>query len=187
MTITAGKIDHEYRYPYGDTTSYEEVSWLLETCDDIEDWGCGRGFLRNYVPDDAYLGVDIGVDSVPQDNPFADVTIDLRSYRSSADGVFMRHVLEHNHDWEEILVNALSTARKRMLLIIFTPWSETGAHEVIALHGPPEYPFYDPPVPNIAFDKDLVVGKLFDGRVEVDELATGTQYGVEHVIRVDRC
>src|ERR1700722_11100627 len=87
--------------PYGDVRSYEVGAAFLADCELVEDWGCGKGGMRQYVAPDSYRGID------GSRTPFADVIADLREYRSDVDGVFVRHVLEHNYDWRTILSNVL--------------------------------------------------------------------------------
>ena len=55
----------------------------------------------------------VGLDGT---SPFADRVVDLRAHRSSADCIFMRHVLEHNVEWRKILHGAVNSFRKRMVL-----------------------------------------------------------------------
>lgn len=188
--IKVGIIDHDYRYPYGEIDTYVAGAQWLAGCSQVEDWGCGRGYFKVAWEDHVagpgrYIGIDVGVDSVPTHNPFADVTADLTTYRSETPGLFMRHVLEHNYEWRDILGNAVASFTDRMFLAIFTPWSTTpGVEEVLTTHGPPEYPFYDPPQPNLAFDPPQIE-RFFDGMTWTREtLFTGTQYGLEHVFRV---
>jgi hypothetical protein len=101
--------------PYGDTRSYEVGAAFLSDCRSIEDWGCGKGWLRRYVSADRYRGID------GSDTPFADTIADLCGYRSRVDGVFLRHVLEHNYEWRAILSNALASAARRCVIVLFTP------------------------------------------------------------------
>ncbi len=102
-------------------TTYEPgLNWLLETCESIEDWGCGMAWARRYVPQGRYKGID----GSPAAGPFADVICDLRDHVTSVDGIFMRHVLEHNRDWDVILANAMRSFRKRFVLVTFTPFAE---------------------------------------------------------------
>ena len=123
-------------WAYGDPTSYEIGAAWLAGCTLIEDWGCGAGWLRTLLPPDRYRGLD-GTAS-----PGCDAVVDLVTYRSHVPGVFMRHVLEHNHEWARILDNALASFTDRMVLILFTPGR--AVTEVIACH--PEVG-----VPDIAF------------------------------------
>jgi hypothetical protein len=50
-----------------------------------------------------------------------DVIADLTAYQSSTEGVFVRHVLEHNHDWAAILDRAVSSCTRRFALVLFVP------------------------------------------------------------------
>jgi hypothetical protein len=44
---------------------------------------------------------------------------------SHAEGVFLRHVLEHNADgWRDILLNALRSFSRRMVLVVYTPFGD---------------------------------------------------------------
>lgn len=96
---------------YGARESYEIGLKWLEPCAVIEDWGAGSKFAKTLRPQ-GYVSVDC------ED---ADVCTDLNVYRSSPDGIFMRHVLEHNIDWRVVLDNALQSFRRRMALIMFLP------------------------------------------------------------------
>lgn len=104
--------------PYGEVRSYQVGADFLSDCATVEDWGCGLGWMRTYVPVSAYRGVDGSM------SRFSDETVDLSVYRSDVEGVFMRHVLEHNYDWRTILRNALDSARRRCVIILFTPLTD---------------------------------------------------------------
>ena len=111
-------------WPYGDTMSYEiGAAWLAE-CAMVEDWGCGACWLRTLLPSARYRGLDRTA------SPFCDAVVDLVAYRSRVPGVFMRHVLEHNDAWAQILDNAVASFTERMVLILFTP--ERSVTETIA-------------------------------------------------------
>ena len=105
---------------FNEKTYEPGLSWLLETCETVEDWGCGMAWGRRYVPEGRYKGVD----GSPAAGPFADVICDLRDWVTSVDGIFMRHVLEHNTDYGVILANAVRSFRKRLVVVGFTPWSD---------------------------------------------------------------
>lgn len=102
-----GRWDHIYEgvdapIPYGDTTTYKIGADFLRGCTTIEDWGCGAGWFRTCISaDSTYIGVDGSV------SRFADRVADLENYQSRTDGLFMRHVLEHNYAWRKVLVNAV--------------------------------------------------------------------------------
>lgn len=105
--------------PYGDTESYKIGAEFLSDCSKVEDWGCGKGWFRLYLKSSSeYVGLDGTF------NKFVDRHVDLEKYTSNTDGIFLRHVLEHNYNWKPILENALKSFKKRMVLVIFTPWSD---------------------------------------------------------------
>jgi hypothetical protein len=101
--------------PYGRSEAYELGAQWLAPCSLVEDWGCGLGWMRNLIPAGRYRGID-GTASM-----FCDEVVDLVTYRSTVEGIFMRAVLEHNYDWDIILANALASFTKRMVLAMFTP------------------------------------------------------------------
>jgi hypothetical protein len=172
----AGKWESWYagvhdRRPYGDTITYEVGAAFLSDCATVEDWGCGAGWMRQFVPAARYVGVD-GTHSA-----FVDRVSDLETYTSDVDGIFMRHVLEHNYGWQAILKNALSSFRRRFVLVTFTPHGET-THEITFLS--------DPGVPDISFAKNDLT-RHFDGLAWREETYwTDTQYGTETVFFVER-
>ena len=104
------------RTSYGDSTSYQKGAEFLKGLA-VEDWGCGMGWMRNFV-DGPYVGID------GSKSKFSDKVEDLTKYTSKTEGLFIRHVLEHDWRWEEILHNALSSFTKRMVLVFFTPYAD---------------------------------------------------------------
>lgn len=172
-----GKWDGWYRsldspWPYGDTESYRIGAEYLADCDVVEDWGCGAGWFTRFRTH-GYVGVD------GSQSPFATRVVDLEEYTSSADGIFMRHVLEHNYQWSRILRNAVSSFRKRLVLAIFTPWSDRETRQIA---------FVDRVgVPDISFRKGDIEEILGDVHWELIELISPkTLYGQEHVFLVSR-
>jgi hypothetical protein len=157
--------------PYGDDRTYRLGARLLASCALVEDWGCGSGWLRRHVPPGRYRGVD------GSPSRFADVVADLREYTSDVDGVFMRHVLEHNVDWARILANAVASFRKRLVLVLFTPMVET-THVVSFC---PEIQ-----VPDIAFSETDLVRAFCGLEWKRRELTTRTHFGVETMYVVTR-
>src|SRR5215469_4856927 len=104
---------------YGDDTTYQIAADFRRDCRTIEDWGCGLGWFRSFLPADCeYFGVD------GSHSPFADRIADLETYRTTCEGLLLRHVLEHNHNWRVILDNALASFSRRLALILFTPLAE---------------------------------------------------------------
>ena len=105
------KWKHQKRY--GQEPSYIKGMAWLDVCAKVEDWGCAKAYAKRYCEAEY-----VGVDGTPG---AADVVADLSTYRSKTPGLFMRHVLEHNYDWEQILQNALSSFTQRMSLIFYRP------------------------------------------------------------------
>lgn len=165
-------------FSYGDgqqpmfgTETYEKpLAWLTETCETIEDWGCGMAWARQFVPG-KYRGIDTSMAA----SQFADVICDLRDWKSEPDGIFMRHVLEHNLDWPDILKNAVSSFRKRFALVLFTPFSETHTKELwpAGLH-------------DISFRKEEITDHFRRFSYTEEHLETATMYGGEHIFYVER-
>lgn len=83
----------------------------------VEDWGCGLGWFKTF-----HDGLCIGIDGTPSVG--ADIVEDLATRETSTPGLFMRHVLEHNENWEEILSNAVASFTKRLVLVLYTPLQE---------------------------------------------------------------
>jgi hypothetical protein len=124
--------------------------------------------MRQYVRCD-YRGID-GTAS-----PFADVVVDLCRYRSDSDGVFLRHVLEHNREWRSILKNALDSARRRCAIVLFTPLAaeetELGWTDAIG-------------VPDLALPRQEFEGALSECSWTAQTRATDTQYGEETIVLI---
>jgi hypothetical protein len=164
--------DLEEPWPYGETTSYKIGASWLASCALTEDWGCGAGWLRTLIPPEQYRGIDGSA------SPVCDEMVDLVSYRSSVPGIFMRHVLEHNYQWDRILENALASFRERMVLILFTP--ERSMTEEIGWT-----PGLD--VPDIAFRFDDIIDRLpADVTYTVRRIPSATQYGCETIFLLER-
>lgn len=157
--------------PYGLSDTYHiGAQWLAE-CTHIEDWGCGRGYMRTLIPPERYTGVD-------GSGTMADIHADLRTYRSNTPGLFMRHVLEHNHDWRDVLANAIGSFTERMVLVLFTPLQDEtaviGMEETLG-------------VPDIAFAMSDLEPFFAGLNWTVETLVSeGTQYGVETVFLIGR-
>lgn len=160
--------------PYGESSTYDIGAEFLQDCETVEDWGCGLGWFRTKRWD-GYTGVD------GSHTPHANVYADLREYRSDVPGIFMRHVLEHNHEWAQILDNAIASFRERMVLILFTPLADE-THVIGSTNiGGIEIPDYSFALNDI-WDRfpDNVVFRDFE--VSSPE----TQYGVEHVFLLEK-
>lgn len=160
--------DLEEPQSYGSTETYQIGADFLADCDTVEDWGCGKGFMRTLIDPVRYRGID------GSQTPFADEVADLVGYRSSVDGVFMRHVLEHDWRWAQILSNAVESAQRKLVLVLFTPIADT-THEISWND--------DPGVPDISFSIDDLEAHILDKfDLEYRQLKTATQYGEETVL-----
>jgi hypothetical protein len=120
-----GKWDRWYRLLavsgrqlYGDATTYYMAAAFLSDCPQVEDWGCGAGGFAGLCKTRC-----VGIDA--SRTPFADRIADLAGYRSDVDGILLRHVLEHNYAWSAILGNAVASFRRKLCLVLFTPFAET--------------------------------------------------------------
>ncbi|MPY89661.1 MAG: hypothetical protein GEU99_17285 [Luteitalea sp.] len=159
--------------PYGDTTSYTIGPAWLAHCALVEDWGCGRGWLRTLIPPNRYRGID-GTAS-----PFCDEVVDLVEYRSTSPGIFMRHVLEHNYEWARVLDNAVASFTERMVLVLFTPEVEATQQIACSLVGAG--------VPDIAFRLTDITDRFPAGLAySVQRIHSATQYGCETILLLDR-
>jgi hypothetical protein len=177
-TSNAGRWESRYRslvspHPYGETRTYEKAAQYLAGLATVEDWGCGCAWLKKYLPASVrYKGID-GTAS-----PFADEVTDLATYRSDVEGVVLRHVLEHDPNWSRILGNAVASFRRRLVLVLFTPFAETT--RPIAQNA-------SLGVPDLSFAKADLVRHFAGLRWSLEEnVATRTQYGVEHVFYVEK-
>lgn len=166
--------DLENREPYGDSLSYRLGAEFLSDCSSVEDWGCGKGWFKQFLDENInYVGLD-GTHS-----KFIDRHVDFEKYTSNTDGIFMRHVIEHNYNWKSVLENALASFTKKMVLVIFTPWSSTMTKEISfeTQVG----------VPNISFLRNDIldyVNKFSFTEKTIDSPETGFQ--VEHLFFITK-
>lgn len=164
------KVEPGQKYG-GDDVTYEKGMAFLSDCPIVEDWGCGTGYSKKFCK-----GVYRGIDG--SKGPHTDVVADLRQYTSDAHGIFMRHVLEHNHDWKKVLDNALGSFKKKMVLILFTPFQPVT--KVLAINTD----YHD--VPDIGFQKQDITDPLKPFAIKEEVLRTKTQYGIEFVFYIER-
>lgn len=153
-------------FPYGESPLYEIGMRMLDDCETVEDWGCGTAWAKQFR-DGPYVGID-GAEG------YADIVADLRTYTSDVEGIFMRGVLEHNHEWKPILQNAMVSATKRLVLVLFTPMAD--ATHVIG--------YTRDDIPDISF-APADIEAYFGGRkfICIDH-ETDTQFGVERIYSV---
>jgi hypothetical protein len=165
--------------PFGgdDITYAKGLGWLYEGCETVQDWGCGPAFGRRFRPHGKHY---IGVDGSPSSAGLADVVCELTAWHPDPkpDGIFMRHVLEHNErNWAGILRNALESFTRRMVLVTFTPFTAGETHRI----RPPGDPYCD-----LAFNYKELTTKLDGYRWRVEALPTDTQYGGETIFYIEQ-
>lgn len=160
-------------FPYDDTESYRRgMAFLDQPGETIEDWGCGTGFARRFVREASYRGID---GSAAEGGDL--IKADLQEYRSSADNIFIRHVLEHNWGWRAILANALASFQKRLVLIVFTPLGDS--EQRLDDQG-------DLGIPDLQLDA-AELRRAFEGfTVREERIDSKTQYGGETIFYVSR-
>jgi hypothetical protein len=173
VSYVPGGWDHYYTAPgrlYGDDTTYQLAAKWVAGCATVEDWGCGERRLEQFMrPGSAYLGVD-------GSGSYADVREDLAARKTEAEGIVMRHVLEHNENWAEILDNAIRSCTRRLFIALYTP----AAEETRALDRPDVAH-----CPVISFRLGDITGRLAGwGRWKPAEtVTTAGDYGQEIVLR----
>lgn len=162
---------------YGDVYTAKAAGEFLNSPDVqiIEDWGCGYGGFKNFIgQNQSYIGVD------GSNTKFADIIADLEIYVSNVDAIHMRHILEHNPNWRPILINALKSFRKRMVLTLFTPFQDQ-TRELS------RYPFNGSEMVDIGFVRDEIVSMFKDLQwTSKENLKTETVYNVEHMFFLQR-
>jgi hypothetical protein len=155
----------------GDLESCAMGMAFLDGHGDIEDWGCGAGDARRFVTKSRYIGVD--------SHGGADRIADLRHYMSITDCVFMRHVLEHRHDWRHVLANAVRSFGARMVLIISTPFGEkTRRIDESPRAGAAR-------VPVLSFWKEEVTELLAGHPYREEVITADTPFGIEHIFYIE--
>jgi len=169
--------DGERKMYDGDQSSHIGANFLNDPdVNTIEDWGCGWGGFQTLVaPHQEYIGVD------GSHTPYAAKIVDLETYTSDSDGIFMRAVLEHNPGWENILKNAMRSFKKKMVLILFTPFQEQT--QVIKEYD--NWMGTGQTMVDIGFEKTDIT-KHFEGFKWTDKsMFTATQYGVEYIFLIE--
>jgi glycosyltransferase involved in cell wall biosynthesis len=171
--VGAWKYENVEKFQYGDDVTYKRGMMFLDGQGAIEDWGCGFAHAKAFVNESLYVGID-------GSSKWADRIADLTEYRSDAECIFMRHVLEHNVEWKRILANAVSSFRKRMALILFTPFSNT-THVIATSKTVTSFS-----IPDISFRKEDLTAYFEHLKYTEESLETDTQYGIEHVFYIEK-
>jgi SAM-dependent methyltransferase len=154
---------------YGDDASYRKAIEFLDGHGVIEDWGCGTGYAKRFVTKSEYVGID------GSPSPLADKIVDLRTYKSNTDCILMRHVLEHNYGWKQILKNAIQSFRRRMVLVVFTPFSAEEV-KIADHHG----------IPDLKLRKADLMDLLQGLSVSEEAITSDTSYGAECIFYLQK-
>ncbi len=139
----------------------------------IEDWGCGNCVFKEYVKNINYVGID------GSDTGYQNKIEDLTKYKTKVEGIYIRHVLEHNYDYKKILENALQSFEKILLLVLFTPFTskeETNILSTCYLQGNN--------IPDIAFNKTHLINIINQNNCSyelIEKIKSKTSYGYENI------
>lgn len=153
----------------GSSDSYHLAAGFLKDCKVVEDWGGGLGYLKELLPEGVeYRNVD------GSHNEFVDIEADLTSYMSpgGVDGICIRHVIEHNPQWRQLLDHAYVSTKRKLCLILFTPLvketHQMSWHEQVG-------------VPDIAFKTADLLPQVGQWDIHWTQIKSQTQYGVETI------
>lgn len=184
LASNVGKWDQWYEslsttpcaFRYSDTVTYEMGNRFLADCRVVEDWGTGAGGFKRFRPD--AIGVD-GSNTLHAEKKY----VDLVTYTTSCDGIFIRHVLEHNYDWAIVLRNALRSARRKLCIVLFTPLTDLVSKEIAhnKTHGVD--------VPDLSLGWQELEGILREFNLKLIKVVTiesSTVYGLECVIYIEK-
>jgi hypothetical protein len=168
-----------------DSTMVRAVDFLaVPEITSIEDWGCGVCILKKYLnPDQVYIGID------GSDTKYQSLIADLATYKSKVDGIFMKHVLEHNVQWKQILQNMLESFTKRCVLILFTPFShETQSLITAYVHTNDNGEVVQ--IPDLSFKKEDItdiMDSYKDIKYRCETISSPkTSYRIEHIFYLER-
>lgn len=166
--------------PFGDVVTYHRAAQFLADCEQIEDWGCGFGWFSKIMSglSDAHVQ---NLDGTKTD--YADRVVDLCSYRSRAEGILLRHVLEHNHDWRQVLENALHSFQRKLVIVVYTPFTEE-------THNRGDHQFENgTTVPVISFrleDLQECIAKYPEILVSEERIQTNTEFRDERLFYLEK-
>ena len=176
------KADKPFQYG-NDATTYYLAGRYLSGNGLVEDWGCGTAWARLFIGA-PYRGVDIAK------SKWNDVVADLRTYipDEPVPKIFMRHVLEHNWDWREILHNMLRSFTDRATLILFL---KPGDKDVNTYRTPNCPDSYVPGLSLCEADLEAII-EMYGTKVYCEEFCTDIPskyeriYFMEKIHAIDR-
>ena len=90
----------------------------------------------------------------------------------------MRHVLEHNYDWQKILHNAIKSANK-ICIVMFIPFNDGDDKELA---------FNSIGVPDLSISKSVFYAILqqYNVKYRNEKYKTETQYNYEEIIYIEK-
>lgn len=151
-----------------------------ENINDLEDWGCGNCVFKKYCEKLEHIKY-IGIDG--SNTGYQDKIADLTKYKSDVDCIYIRHILEHNDEYEKILKNGLQSFKKVLILILFTPLlinsNSTQVIDSIELSGHT--------IPDIAFKENDITDIIEKNNCSYEKIEvsnTKTKYRVETIFIV---
>jgi hypothetical protein len=140
----------------------------------IEDWGCGNCVFKHYLDNDIkYVGID------GSNTGYQSKIEDLTKYRSKSEGIYIRHILEHNDEYKKILENALVSFTNTLILVLFTPFtneSETVVLTSCKLEGRV--------IPDISFNKNYIIRLIEEKNCSyelIENIKSKTCYNFENM------
>lgn len=159
---------------YGSELTYRKAAEFLDGCGPVvEDWGCGGAYARKFFMKSRYVGLD-------GSEGRADRIVDLRDWTSAADGIMIRHILEHNYDWPLIVAGAIRSFQKKLVIVFFMEPQRFTRNAFNQPNG----------VPNLVIGTDLLMSHFPKDRFvtrweEVEDKDTSPN-GKEWILYVER-
>lgn len=140
----------------------------------VEDWGCGNCVFKHYLDKNVnYTGID------GSNTGYQDKIEDLTNYTSQTEGIYIRHILEHNADYAKILENALVSFTNTLVLVLFTPFINNTNSDVLTtckLEGRE--------IPDIAFNKEHIIDIIKQKKCSyelIENIESNTCYKSENI------
>ena len=103
----------------------------------------------------------------------------MAKYRSNSEGIYIRHILEHNDEYKKILDNALMSFTNTLILVLFTPFTDNSETDIISsckLEGRV--------IPDIAFNKNHIIKIIEEKNCSyelVENIKSKTFYNFENM------
>lgn len=116
-----------------DNPSRLKIIKHIKVGDSVLDLGCGGGALRGLLPNNNYTGLDYSETAIKlAKERYGDVCFEIKDARqlgelaeSSTDVVVMRHFLESQEDWKEIIRQAFRISSKKVIINMRRPLVST--------------------------------------------------------------